>query len=149
MFAFGDTEWPGLAKLAEESGELVQVIGKLMMTHGRAKHWEGSDLRWNLVKEMADVSAALSFVEVYALTAKEREAYDARCIEKFALFEQWHQEQWTDDPLKAEVERRVLEETEALRERYEIVHRTLLDRNEEIIALKLEQETQAQVRAKR
>jgi len=32
-------EWPGLAKLNEESGELVQVIGKLMMTHGERAHW--------------------------------------------------------------------------------------------------------------
>lgn len=93
MFAFGDKEWPGLAKLNEESGELVQVIGKLMMTHGEAEHWDGSDLRVRLVEEMADVAAAVSFVEVFALTAEERAVLDARRIEKFALFARWHEDQ--------------------------------------------------------
>jgi hypothetical protein len=93
MFAFGDKKWPGLAKLNEESGELVQVIGKLMMTHGRAEHWDGSDLRARLVEGMADAVVGVDFVAFHALTAEERNALRRRIREKLALFEQWHEEQ--------------------------------------------------------
>jgi NTP pyrophosphatase (non-canonical NTP hydrolase) len=93
MFAFGDKEWPGLAKLNEESGELVQVIGKLMMTHGQAKHWDGSDLRVRLVEEMADEAAAIGFVADHALMDDEILAFATRRAEKRALFEKWHEEQ--------------------------------------------------------
>jgi len=93
MFAFGDKEWPGIAKLNEESGELVQVIGKLMMTHGKAAHWSGADLRVDLVYEMADAAAAIDFVMKYALTQEERNVLIVRLKEKFALFEKWHAEQ--------------------------------------------------------
>ncbi len=93
MFAFGDKEWPGIAKLNEESGELVQVIGKLMMTHGKAEHWSGDNLRVNLVHEMADCAAAIDFVMKHALTEAERFALVTRLREKFALYETWHAEQ--------------------------------------------------------
>ena len=93
MFAFGDKEWPGIAKLNEESGELVQVIGKLMMTHGKAEYWNGVDLRVNLVQEMADAAAAIDFVMKHALTEVERHTLIARLKEKFALYETWHAEQ--------------------------------------------------------
>lgn len=139
MFAFGDKEWPGLAKLNEESGELVQVIGKLMMMHGAAKHWDGSDLRARLVEEVSDVAAALSFVEVYVLTAEEREAFDARRVRKLEQFELWHQDQRAADPLKAEFDRRVREETDAIRARCEVAYKALGERNSEIAELKREQ----------
>ncbi len=90
MFAFGDKEWPGLAKLSEESGELVQVIGKLMMTHGDPKHWDGSDLRVRLVEEMADQAAAIAFVSDHVLLPEEVTVFTERVKQKRALFEQWH-----------------------------------------------------------
>lgn len=93
MFAFGDKEWPGLAKLNEESGELVQVIGKLMMTHGERGYWGGVDLRRRLIEEMADLIAAADFVAAHALTLQERADLTARVMEKRALFERWHEEQ--------------------------------------------------------
>ena len=62
MFGFGTKEWPGVAKLNEECGEVVQVIGKLMATGGRIEHWEGSSLDERLAEEMADVLAAVNFV---------------------------------------------------------------------------------------
>lgn len=95
MFAFGDVEWPGLAKLAEESGELVQVIGKLMMTHGDPAYWDGVDLRKRLIEEMADQAAAIGFVNRHVLTPQESEAMTARMAEKRALFEKWHEEKDT------------------------------------------------------
>lgn len=93
MFAFGDKEWPGIAKLNEESGELVQVIGKLMMTHGKAEYWNGVDLRVSLVEEMADAAAAIDFVMKHALSQEERNALIVRLKEKFSLYEKWHAEQ--------------------------------------------------------
>lgn len=92
MFAFGDKEWPGLAKLAEESGELVQVIGKLMMTHGEPAYWGNVDLRKRLIEEMADQAAAIGFVTTHVLTPQEGEVLTARMMEKRALFEKWHEE---------------------------------------------------------
>lgn len=93
MFAFGDKEWPGVAKLNEESGELVQVIGKLMMTHGDRQYWESVDLRTRLIEEMADLAAAIDFVSDHVLTAEETRTFVERMKRKRALFEQWHTEQ--------------------------------------------------------
>lgn len=61
-FSLGARTWPGLAKLAEECGELVEVIGKLIATGGAVDHWSGRDLRHDLEDEMADVRAALAFM---------------------------------------------------------------------------------------
>lgn len=97
MFAFGDKEWPGLAKLNEESGELVQIIGKLMMTHGSSAYWDNVDLRKRLVEELADQAAAIGFVMKHALTPLESEAVTARMVEKRALFEKWHEEKWHEE----------------------------------------------------
>jgi homospermidine synthase len=93
MFAFGDKAWPGLAKLAEEAGELVQVIGKLMMTHGESNHWDGSNLRARLIEEMADEAAAIDFVASHVLTTTEVVWMTERVKQKRALFEEWHEEQ--------------------------------------------------------
>lgn len=93
MFAFGDKEWPGLAKLNEESGELIQVIGKLMMTHGDRNYWGNVDLRKRLVEEMGDLAAAIDFVSDHVLTPEETHVFVERMKQKRALFEQWHAEQ--------------------------------------------------------
>jgi len=89
MFAFSDKEWPGIAKLNEECGELVQVMGKLMMIHGTTNHWSG-DLRKMLTEEMADVEAAITFVKENCLTKKEVAAIRRRVSSKLKKFEKWH-----------------------------------------------------------
>lgn len=58
----------GLAKLAEECGELQQVIGKLLqypeLQNDRImNHPDGSILLDRLEQEIADVSASISFVK--------------------------------------------------------------------------------------
>jgi hypothetical protein len=137
MFAFGDKEWSGLAKLNEESGELVQVIGKLMMTHGERAYWGSVDLRRRLIEEMADQAAAIGFVTTHVLTPREGEILTARMMEKRALFEKWHEEQQAGpDPAQAEIEHRVQEETESIRKRHEDTYRALCERNSEIAELK-------------
>jgi hypothetical protein len=137
VFAFGDKEWPGLAKLNEESGELVQVIGKLMMTHGNRAYWDNIDLRKRLVEEMADQAAAIGFVTTHVLTPQEGGVMTTRMMEKRALFEKWHEEQQAGpDPAQAEIDRRVREETASIRKRHEDTHRALCECNSEIAELK-------------
>lgn len=105
MFAFSDKEWPGIAKLIEECGELSEVlaptlllsaIGKLMQTQGKlvmiqggTDHWSG-DLRKAMVEEIADVEAAIDFVKAHCLKNKEVGAISRRRAAKLKKFERWH-----------------------------------------------------------
>jgi hypothetical protein len=99
-FAFGSTVWPGLAKLAEESGEVVVEIGKLMMTGGNPNHWSG-DLRQRLIEELGDQRAAHMFVLAHNFTPDEIHAIGIRAGHKLALFEQWHADPDDAPPLPA------------------------------------------------
>lgn len=92
-FALGDRDLPGIAKVAEEAGEVIQVIGKLMNTRGASEHWDGTDLRARLVEEFADLGAAIGFVIDNAMTSDERRLLWERCGEKVELFKKWHAEQ--------------------------------------------------------
>ena len=88
MFAIGSKIWPGLSKLIEECGEVVQVCGKLLGTGGAQTHFDGSDLRERLTEELADVLAAAAFViERNGLDAV---AIEKRVAEKRQRFEDWH-----------------------------------------------------------
>jgi NTP pyrophosphatase (non-canonical NTP hydrolase) len=91
VYAFSDKQWPGVAKLNEECGELIQEIGKLMMIDGTTDHWSG-DLRERLINEMGDVAAALIFVRDHCLTNKERLTLAERADEKVQKFEKWHKD---------------------------------------------------------
>lgn len=93
MFAIGDNDLPGLSKLTEEAGELIQVVGKLMATHGDPKSWDGTDLRERFVLELGDLAAAIQFVVGRVLILDEVHVLRARIAEKYAKFEQWHREQ--------------------------------------------------------
>jgi NTP pyrophosphatase (non-canonical NTP hydrolase) len=90
-YSIGSDVWPGLSKLIEECGEVIQVAGKLLGTGGNTTHWDGSDLRVRLQEELADLTAAIAFVGDFCdldLTAVE-----GRIDAKYALFEQWHDAQ--------------------------------------------------------
>jgi NTP pyrophosphatase (non-canonical NTP hydrolase) len=89
MFAIGDTEWPGISKLAEESGEVVQVIGKLMGTGGKLDHWDGSKLNEELNKEIGDLLAAIRFVVRHCPNI-DSNTINERADLKLRRFEQWH-----------------------------------------------------------
>ncbi len=102
MFAIGDTEYPGISKLVEECGELLQACGKLMATHGEPAHWDGSDLRVRLVQEMADVYAAISFVRNVVLSPQEERTIERRAAEKLAAFYRWHRDQRSLLPERSE-----------------------------------------------
>ncbi len=90
-YHFGSKILPGLSKLMEEAGELIQVIGKITAMGHMGKHWDGSNLKERLEDEMADVQAAILFFCSY--NGMNGKRMGERVREKVALFEQWHREQ--------------------------------------------------------
>jgi NTP pyrophosphatase (non-canonical NTP hydrolase) len=99
MFAIGDSIWPGISKLNEEAGEVIQVIGKLMGTGGRTEHWDGAgDLKTRLQEEMGDLHGGHASSSMLQ-NGLDRKALDERSRKKLDLFIKWHQEQqFKDDP---------------------------------------------------
>jgi NTP pyrophosphatase (non-canonical NTP hydrolase) len=91
MFEIGSDKWPGISKLIEESGEVLQVCGKLMGAQGEIMHWDGTNLRERLMEELGDVIAAAQFVTAYC--DLDPVFISERADAKLALFEQWHREQ--------------------------------------------------------
>lgn len=87
-FSIGSSVWPGVSKLAEEAGEVLQVVGKLMGTGGAHEHWDGTNLHARLADELADLSAAIAFVIDKCDLPSEQ--IEARAQEKRATFERWH-----------------------------------------------------------
>jgi len=86
-FSIGGELWPGLSKLIEECGEVLQVGGKLIGSEGRTDHWSG-DLNKMLVEELGDLRAAITFfMEANAIDAA---SVSVRHREKLALFWHWH-----------------------------------------------------------
>lgn len=90
-FGIGSPSWPGLAKVAEECGELLQVIGKIIAYPDRVDHPDGTaDLRARLIEEMADVSATIQFaMEANYLSASD---WLTRSEYKLERFRYWHHE---------------------------------------------------------
>lgn len=93
MFAIGDKEWPGVSKVLEEMGELQQVLGKIMGVRGETVHWSG-DLRKMLLEEVADVLAALVFLQNRNLTDAEARGVRDRMLFKLERFEAWHRDDY-------------------------------------------------------
>jgi len=90
-FSIGSNYWPGISKLIEECGEVVQVGGKLLGSRGEVEHWDGSNLKERLEDEIADVLAACRFVT--QLNGLDIDKIMDRRSEKLSLFLKWHQEQ--------------------------------------------------------
>ena len=91
-YSIGSDHWPGLSKLVEECGEVIQVAGKLLGSGGKTKHWNSDDLSEDLWEEMADVVAAVRFVVRHNLTEAQCGAFTDRAQHKLRLFEQWHRD---------------------------------------------------------
>lgn len=95
-YSIGSDRWPGLAKLAEECGEVIQVIGKIIAANGESAHWDGSDLRERLEDEIADMRAAAAFLIEYS--GLDRDRVISRATDKQAMFEHWHLDELTGSP---------------------------------------------------
>lgn len=92
-FSIGSRTWPGLSKFIEEVGEALQVVGKLIATHGAVDHWEGSRLDEKLIEELSDVRAAVELVEILNLTVGQRQGVAKRHAVKLRQFLDWHDAQ--------------------------------------------------------
>lgn len=89
-YQIGSDNWPGLAKLVEESGELMQVLGKLMATGGVRDHWDGTDLEDRLYEELGDLHGTmLFFVHTNKLDSAR---INKRADNKIELFESWRRQ---------------------------------------------------------
>lgn len=77
----------GLAKLNEECGELVQIIGKKFAWWDTDEpHWDGSNLDERLIEEMGDVRAA---IDVAASLLGVHQEMVLRYIEKHGTLSEW------------------------------------------------------------
>ncbi len=93
MFEIGakEGEWPGLSKLVEECGEVMQVVGKIIATRGSSKHWDGKlPLDERLLEELADLQAAIDFVLIKNFSAQQVINFATRMREKLDRFKRWH-----------------------------------------------------------
>lgn len=95
-FSIGSSHWSGLSKLIEESGEVMQVAGKLLGTGGEVHHWDGSNLRDKLEEELADLMAAVFFVIEH--NKLDENKIRERGERKLKVFEKWH-DQRAEHPL--------------------------------------------------
>lgn len=89
-YSIGGAPWPGLSKLVEEAGEVLQVAGKLIGTGGAENHWDGTNLRDRMHEEIGDLLAACQFVSDH--NGLDATRIFARMQEKLALYEKWHRE---------------------------------------------------------
>ena len=89
-FSIGSMVWPGIGKLLEEAGEVSQVCGKLIGSHGSRNYWDGTDLKSCLQDELADLMAAIEFV--VAQNDLNTNTIERRCTKKLELFDRWHEE---------------------------------------------------------
>lgn len=79
----------GLAKLLEELGELTQIAAKKLAYFHTDAHPDGAgNLSKRMQDEMADVAAAMGFVQHHL--GLDRKAIERRACMKLALFEKWH-----------------------------------------------------------
>lgn len=94
-FSTGSGTWPGISKLIEECGEVVQVAGKLIGAGAGANvnHRNGTDMHHRLDQELGVPLAAVDFVVSHALpmTSCSKVIFKRR-DEKLALFNQWHEQ---------------------------------------------------------
>lgn len=90
-FSIGSTVCPGLSKLIEECGEVLQVAGKLIATGGTNEHWDGSHLHRRMHDELADLIAAITF---YAMNnGVNQKSLTQRAENKIEQFREWHAKQ--------------------------------------------------------
>lgn len=91
-FQFSAPEWAGLAKLAEEAAEVVQVCMKIVGTGGTMVFKDGQTVdRERIVEEIGDLKAAIEFFQFHALTEHENVRITQRRIAKRRLFEEWRE----------------------------------------------------------
>ena len=88
-YSIGSDHWPGLSKLIEECGEVIQVAGKLLGAGGEVEHWDGTNLRDRMASELGDLLAAIQFFG--SMNDIDSERLAARMEQKVELYCEWHE----------------------------------------------------------
>lgn len=89
-FAIGSGEWPGAAKIAEEAGEILQLIGKLM-AYPDGDHPDGKGpIAERLGDELGDLRAAIDY---FASANGYSAEVEQRAFEKLDRFNLWHMDE--------------------------------------------------------
>ena len=96
-YSIGSDHWPGVSKLIEESGEVLQTLGKLIAVNGAKEHWDGSNLDARLGGELADLLAAIDFVIAHN-GGLDQQAIRRRHAEKLDQFSAWYREWQKERP---------------------------------------------------
>src|SRR4051794_29113503 len=91
-YAIGSDQWPGLAKLVEELGELQQVLGKLMAYPGGDHPDGGPPLEIRVMTEAGDVMAALDFLFEANPALPPLKFRDEQADRKLDRFRGWHED---------------------------------------------------------
>lgn len=88
---FGSSTWPGLVKVAEEAGEVVQVIAKMLAVGADPSRRGTAAMRHRLLEEIADLNAAVTFALDHSdLDATERSFIAERTAAKREKYGRWH-----------------------------------------------------------
>jgi NTP pyrophosphatase (non-canonical NTP hydrolase) len=89
-YSIGSAKWPGLAKLMEECGEVIQAGAKIIAVNGADVHWQNDlSLTGQLEDEIADVAAAIAFI-TETNPGFNIGRINARAARKISLFRSWH-----------------------------------------------------------
>lgn len=88
-FGFGTDAWPGAAKLLEEMGEVIQVLGKLIVNSGSTNYWNDRDLHQLLIEELGDLSATIIFFCEQNLSVGDRNRVAERAQNKLNKYATW------------------------------------------------------------
>ncbi len=85
-------ESPGLNKLVEEMGEVLQLCGKIGAYPG-GDHPDGAGQLYDrIASELGDLMAAIDFFAGHNLTRPQLDRMRARAEIKSARFNAWHQD---------------------------------------------------------
>ena len=92
-YSIGSDQWPGLSRLIEEAGEVLQVAGKIIGGGGAGVHYDGTDLAVALCDEVADLQAAIAYFKAHSVAyAQRRTELNRRTEAKFVQYQRWHHE---------------------------------------------------------
>lgn len=89
MYTIRSDRWKGLAKLQEEMSELNTVLSKIVENGGSLEYWNDINLGKNLIEELADVSAAMSFFMANNFPESDLISIGARELEKLDKYWEW------------------------------------------------------------
>lgn len=90
-FSIGSDVLPGLSKLIEEAGEVIQVAGKIIAMGEMGEHFDGSNLKVRLENELGDLIAAIEFTKEVNYLDWPR--IQERSFMKIRRFRSWHKTQ--------------------------------------------------------